>query len=252
MVELAKWILNADSASVDDLRSGLKAGAEAVMGAYRPELLAALVELRQEFDFEVYPVVPNAPAYVRDLADLGMMGAALKRLRRLPLAAWLRLAAYGLANVRGVLAQDFGTMLGVMIQMELPIFSPFRPGVVFLHAQMTDLMLACGNAAGFRAFGSLVRGYGAEPGLETRNFGHLVPWLDKWRMNIPVIMATFNPQGFQMRPSREMCERFLKQTNRIVVAQNAWLQESAVFEEILKYVKSRNINAVVVNKAVRG
>ena len=40
------------------------------MGAYRPQLLAALAELRREFDFQVYPVVPNAPAYVRDLADL--------------------------------------------------------------------------------------------------------------------------------------------------------------------------------------
>ena len=41
MIESAKIILNADTASVDDLRSGLEAGAEAVMGTYRPQLLAA-------------------------------------------------------------------------------------------------------------------------------------------------------------------------------------------------------------------
>ena len=188
MVELAKWILNADGTSVDDLRSGLEAGAEAVMGVYRPELLAALAELRREFDFEVYPVVPNAPAYVRDLADLGMMGAAMKRLRHLPLAAWLRLAAYGLANVRGVLVQDFGTMLGVMIQMELPVFSHFRPGMVFLHAQMTDLALAAGNAALFHTYAGLIRrGYGAVPGLATRNARVLVPRLEDWGVDVAVI-----------------------------------------------------------------
>ena len=205
MIESAKIILNADTASLDDLRSGLEAGTRAVMGVYRPQFLAALAELRQEFDFQVYPVVPNAPAYVRDLADLGMMGAALKRLRRLPPAGWLRLGAFGLRNVRGVLAQDFAAMLGVMIQMELPLFSPFRPGVVFLHAQMTDLLLACDNPAGLRAFAGLVRRYGAEPGLATRNFGVLLPRLEDWSLDVAVLDARSNRFANSPNPRGCLC-----------------------------------------------
>ena len=104
-----------------------------------------------------------------------------------PAGRGLRLAAYGLANVRGVLAQDFGTMLGVMIQMELPVFSRFRPGVVFLHAQMTDLMLACGNPAALRAFTRLAKESQAEPGLMTRNGPWLRARLSAWGLEALVL-----------------------------------------------------------------
>ena len=74
-------------------------------------------------------MVPNAPAYVRDLADLGMMGAALRRLRCLPLGAWLRLAAYGLAHAHGVLAQDFGPLLAGLLDHRVPVtYGNWRPG----------------------------------------------------------------------------------------------------------------------------
>ncbi len=246
MAELAGWILNADGASTDELRRGLRTGADAVMGTYRPELLGALRQLRREFDFEVYPVVPNAPAYVRDLADLGMMGAALKRLRRLPPAGWLRLAAYGLRNVRGLLAQDFAGMLGVMVLMELPIFSPFQPRVIFLHAQMTDLMLACGNAAGFRAFADLVRDYGAEPGLETRNFGHLVAKLGEWMVDVPVIAAPFNLRGYGMRPSQAACEALLDQERTTVAAKDVLASGAVTGSEAAEYVRMHSLSSMVL------
>ena len=44
MLELAEVILNTDGAAPDELRRGLEAGARAVMGVYRPQLLAALPE----------------------------------------------------------------------------------------------------------------------------------------------------------------------------------------------------------------
>ena len=246
MVELADIILNGDGAAPDELQRGLGAGAGAVTGVYRPELIAALGELRHEFEFAVYPLVPNAPAYVRDLADLGMAGAALKRLRRLPPGGWLRLAAYGLAHVRGVLAQDFGAMLGVMIQMELPAFAPFRPPLVFLHAQMTDLLLACGNAAGLRAFADLARRSGAEPGLATRNFGHLVSKLGEWGMDISIVAAPFNPRGYRMRPSREACEVLLAQERMTVVAEDLLASGAVGVSEAAEYVGGHALRSMVL------
>lgn len=243
MPMLSQLILAADGLSVGDLRSGLDAGANAVTGTYQRELIHALRELHREFDFEVYPIVPNAPQYVRDLADLGMAQAALRRLFRLPPRAWLRLAAYGLANMGRVWAQDFRAMLGVMVHLELPAFAPFQPPVVFLHAQLTDLLLACGNASAFSSFTDLVRRYGAKPGLETRNFGHLLPRLDEWGVDVPFIAAPFNPQGFSMRPSKEVCLRLLEQTDRTVVA---WAGRSSNLEKTLEYLRGGNIRAAIL------
>ena len=247
---MARWILNADGASTDELRRGLKAGAAAVMGVYRPELIAALRKLRREFDFDVYPVVPDAPTYVRDLADLGLIGAALKRLRRLAPGGWVKLASYGVKNVFGVLASDFGTMLGVTVQMELPAFAPFRPPVVFLHHQMTDLLLACRNTAGYRAFAALARQAGAEPGLETRNFGHLLPLLRQAGADVTCVAAPFNPLGYRMRPSASACEALLADRTVRVLAEDPSAQRSVDTEKARAYVQARCLEAVVVHDDV--
>jgi hypothetical protein len=249
MAELAKVILNGDSIAPDELQPGLEAGAQAVMGTYRAEFVSALGRLRRTFDFAVYPVLPNAPAYVRDLADLGMAGAALKRLRRLPLAAWFRLAAYGVANVRRVLAQDFGAMLGVMIQMELPAFAPFRPPLVLLHAQMTDLLLACRNGAAFRSFAGLVRRSGAEPGLQTRNFGRLVPRLAEWRADVAIVAAPFNPLGYGMHPSPEECETLLAENRVTVVAEDVLASGAVGAAEAAAYARDQHLGSVALECA---
>jgi hypothetical protein len=250
MAELARVILNAEGTSADELAAGLRAGAGAVMGVIRPEQLRSLATLRREFRFDVYPVVPDAPAYVRDLADLGLIGAALKRLRRLAPGGWVKLAVYGVRNVFGVLAADFATMLGVTVQMELPAFAPFRPPVVFLHHQMTDLLLACRNAAGYRAFAALARRAGAEPGLETRNFGHLLPLLRQAGADVTCVAATFNPLGYRMRPSASACEALLADRTVRVLAEDPTAQRSVDTEKARAYVQARGLEAVVVHDDV--
>jgi hypothetical protein len=253
MTELANVIVNGDAGGVDALRRSLQAGAGAVTGVYRPAFVDALAQLRGSLDFQVYPVVPNAAAYVRDLADLGMVGAVLKRLRRLRLTAWPELAAYGIANVRRVLAQDFGAMLDVMIQLELPHFASLRPPAVFLHAQMTDLLLACSNEAALRSYARLIRRHGAEPGLQTRNFGHLVPRLRAWNVGISLVVAPFNARGYGMHPSQAECEALLVEGPLSVVAEDVVAQGAVGMAEAAEYARSHGLSCLVLEpQAVAG
>lgn len=246
MPKLAETILRGNGALLDELRRGLESGAEAIMGSYRPEFITTLQRLRGAFEFAVYPVVPNAPIYVRDLADLGMARTAIKRLQKLPATGWMRLAAYGTANVLGVLGQDFGTMLGVMVHLELPAFLRFRPPVVFLHPQMTDLLLACRNRAAFQAYAAVIRRYGAEPGLVTRNFGHLVPRLTEWGVGISTFVAPFNCLGYGMRPSQRKCEALLATGGADVVAEEILANGAVQTGDALQYARVHSFQSVVL------
>ena len=71
------------------LSKALAAGAEGVLVSPSQPLRAALAELKQSVP--IYALLPNVPEYVRDSSDLGLVGAALKRVRRASPATLARL-----------------------------------------------------------------------------------------------------------------------------------------------------------------
>src|SRR5205823_6522872 len=136
-----------------------------------------------------------------------MFGAGWRRLRRISPLSYPRLGFQGLLNARGVLRNDFTTLLMLLLEMEMASFRRVRPPVVFLHPQITDLMLAMDNGRAVeKALGKIRRGLGAEPGLATNNLGTLLPRLQRWGVEAPVVLSPLNSQGYGMRPSREDCE----------------------------------------------
>ena len=51
-------------------------------------------------------------------------------------------------------------------------FKTFRPRLVLLHSQVTDIAVALGNREALRVFADVIRRrFGAEPGVVTNNFG---------------------------------------------------------------------------------
>jgi hypothetical protein len=252
MIDLAQVVLNGDGLRPEAIRQGVQAGAGAVLATLRPGAVASLVELRRSLGFAVYPVIPNAAAYTRDLADLGMVGAALKRMKGLGPGGWLEVATYGVRNLAGIAKQDFGAMLGVMVQLELPAFARLKPEVVFLHAQMTDLLLACGNGGALRSFCELVQRAGAQPGLQTRNFGHLAQRLVGWRLGAAVVLAPFNPLGNGMHPSREECEAALRGRDLALVAEDVRAGGAVSAVEAARYAGQHGLRAVVLDAEAIG
>ena len=92
--------------------------------------------------WDVWAIVPHVAGYVREVTDYGMLGAGWRRVRRINPLSGGRLFFQGFLNARGVLRRDFPTLLTLLLELEMANFRKAKPGVVFLHSQMTDLLLA--------------------------------------------------------------------------------------------------------------
>jgi hypothetical protein len=164
---------------------------------------------RREWD--VCALVPNVAGYVREATDYGMFGAGWRRIRRMSPLSWLRLFFQGLRNVRGVLRKDFPTLLTLLLELEMANFRKVRPPVVFLHPQITDLLLAMDHGAALeKALKRIRNGFGAEPGLATYNLGTLLPRLQHWGIEVPYLLTAIHPRGYGMRPGQPACEEALR------------------------------------------
>src|SRR5262249_51944356 len=65
-------------------------GVRAVMAVMNPAIREALIEFQRWRDVPIWAVVPNMQAFIRDLTDLGMIGAARARFLRLAPAEMVR------------------------------------------------------------------------------------------------------------------------------------------------------------------
>ena len=89
--------------------------------------------------------------------------------------------------------------------------------------------------------------YGATPAFGTMNFPALVKSFDEWGFKKPLIMTSFNKVGFQMNPSREECERCLKEHDVDVLAMSTLAAGYLKPEEAYDYLFALpNIKSVVV------
>lgn len=222
-------------------------GARTVLWTYEPEGEPALTALRARVGFRVLPLIPNMPAYMRNAADHGVVGAARRRFQRLGLRDQLRIALHHAARAPRVLARDFATGLLILVEMELARFRRHAPAGVMLSASVTDLALALGRAELLRDFVRLAeRRYGLEAGLATHNYGTLAARLGEWDIRPGVIAAPFNPRGYLMNPSRLACEAANRAGAAPVLATHLEVDGLVSRPAALDYVRSLGIRRAVV------
>jgi hypothetical protein len=206
----------------------------------------ALRANRRWKNWDVCALVPNVAVYVREATDYGMFGAGWRRLRRMSPLSWLRLGFRGLLNARGVLRRDFPTLLSLLLELEMANFRGYRPKVVFLHPQITDLLLAMDHGKAMeKAIRRIRRGFGAEPGLATNNVGTLLPRLKTWGLEVPYVLTSVHPRGYGMRPGREKCEECLGQYKGTVVAS----LDTPLNDAVASYWQKQHIAGVVYDVA---
>jgi len=234
-----------NTASVVTAAAGQGVGAIAPMND--PTLLRALDLARASCSVQVYPIIPNVLGYVREATDYGMVGAGIRQVRRLRIGDLLGLGIRGLANIRGVMARNFSTILSLLIEVEMAAFKKFRPPLVLLHGQVTDIAVAFGNQEALRIFADVIRRrFGAEPGVVTNNFAALLHALNQWRIDIEVIVAPFNPQGFLMKPTKQVCESLLRETDRFIIADKIGTGDAESLKGAFEYLHGLEIHAAVV------
>jgi hypothetical protein len=198
----------------------------------------------------VYPLIPYAQGYVRKVNEVGIMGLLNEVLKPADGSEKFKiLFKGGLAFLR----KDFIKLLETLLDIELLTFKGFTVKAVFLHNVLTDLGLALEAQELFEFYIDHIReNYNAVPAFGTMNFAKLVKAFDAWGIEKPLIMASFNKAGFQMNPSREECERCLRDYDVEVVAMSTlaagYLEPKAAYEYLFSLP---DITSVVVGVSTK-
>jgi len=227
-----------------------------VLSIPHPTNLEILRELantgRLDSGLELYPILPYAAGYVRQMNEKGAGGVLNETLARIPIADKAKIAMKG-----GLSAIKFDPLglLNAYVDMELSgiikIAPPKSIRAVFLHEVVTDLAVSFHASGVFDSFTRHLRKrYSSKPGFVTRNLSRLVKFAED--AGIPLkdiaIMSPFNSSGFQMNPSKESCESCLpKLTDCSVIAMSVLAGGYLTLDNAVNYLRELpSLSGVVV------
>ena len=182
-------------------------GARATLAVLDDTIREALIAFQRWRDMALWAVVPNMFAFIRDLTDLGMVGAARARFTRLGPGAMAKIGIGAATQVPAVLKKDFATGALLVADMELAALRGLRVSRLFLHPQLTEIGLAGGVRQLFTAVADRAARAGIEAGLVTNNPLRAAEVLGADLKRFAVVVAPANPKGWKMFPDRAACER---------------------------------------------
>jgi len=222
------------------------AGADGVLVSPSAAVRAALAELRDRVP--VYALLPNVPEYVRDSSDVGLVGAALKRVRRASPATLFRLGLTGLAHAGGVLASDFAAMTPILLELEAASLGRADLRGVVIAAPITDLALAGRHRGFFTHLTRFMRSrFGVQAGFETHNLGHLLACLREWGVKPDFVIGPVNPRGMLMKPSPEELLAELRRTEIPVLAKELRAGGTVPLAEGASYARAAGAKGLVAD-----
>ena len=245
MLAIAARYTDAETLAVS-LSKALAAGAEGVLVSPSQPLRAALAELKQSIP--IYALLPNVPEYVRDSSDLGLVGAALKRVRRAGPLTLARLGFTGLSHAFAVLKSDFTGMVPLLMELEAAALGARDLRAVVLAAPLTDLALAGRHRSFFEHYGQFVRArFGAAAGFETHNLGHLLGRLREWGIAPDLVVGPVNPRGLLMKPSPDEVLAALKVSKVPVIAKEVRAAGTVPLIEGARFALDHGAHGVVAD-----
>ncbi len=195
-------------------------GARSILTVLDKTICEALVAFQRWRDVEVWAVVPNMFAFIRDLTDLGLVGAARARFMCLTPTEMVRIGLRSILALEGILRRDFavGTML--VSEMELAALWRLRVTRLFFHPQVTEIALAGGAATVFTALAAMAERLGIDAGLVTHNPLRAAQVLGTELHRFAAVISPCNVKGYKMFPNREACERlFCSDPTRFMAAE---------------------------------
>lgn len=166
-------------------------------------------------NFNLYPLIPNIGRYHNQLLGGGTAGVVDSLMQDL---GWGQKAKAAIRGGWSYVTKNPKQAIRAAIDIEMDNVvrvtgEGSRIVSVFLHEFFTDVALSHGLVDLLSEYCDHLRdSYHVIPGLQTRNFQLLVSRLTEKKTSLEgsVVMAPFNPIGFQMPPSREANERALQ------------------------------------------
>jgi len=233
---------------IDVLKYADSNGVKAMMMSTHPRarpLCNAIVNETSLRAWRIHPLVPYMQKYVRGANVKGMIGMLTDILGQASTGKKLQLFLRGGS---GILGKNLEDVLRLLVDVELLPFKDINLGTVFLHDALTDLAVSLGAKEALELFVEHVqKSTGARAGLATKNLSLLCSVLDSThKKNVP-IMASFNGAGFYMNPSKEQCEKALRDSNVSLVAMNTLASGQLLPEAAYSYLAGfKEVKSVVV------
>lgn len=199
-------------------------GAQGFVFSATPKMLSVLRYMKENGwnrELNLYPIIPDVSSLVNESAELGMTGLISKRLADLPIKSKL---AFIVKGGIATLSTDPVDLIEIYLETEYSRILRLAPKgaqikSLFLHEVVSDSLVGLGGLDIISDYCSYVaRELRAVPGLVTRNFVRMVKSLEHLTLpnNSVALMAPFNSLGFQMNPSRELCEKALMQKDNAI------------------------------------
>jgi hypothetical protein len=181
-------------------------------------------------DFKIYPCMPYAHKYANAVTEFGYVGT-LKQY--IPGNFFNSLFKGGVA----FLSKDFISIMELLIDAEMKMFTGVNTPVIFLQNVITDLFLGLGATeilTGFHAY--VKKKYNAEAGFITMNMPKLLDLLEANGIENPIICSSINKVGFRMSGGKEIYEKTLKTRKLRAIAMQVLGGGAISPKEALEYV----------------
>jgi len=208
---------------VNVIKTALDNGAQGLVFSVTPKMFSVLKYMKENGwnrELHLYPIVPDVLSLVNESAELGMVGLLSRFLDGLSVQGKFKLMVKG-----GLAAFSFSPveLIKTYLNAETDrIYAAMPHGAearaIFLHEIVADALVGLRLSKVLQEYCKHVHSkLGVVPGLVTRNFPRLVEFLkfSAVPLNSVVVMAPFNAVGFQMNPSKEICEEILDKECRL-------------------------------------
>lgn len=187
-------------------------------------------------NLRVYILLPYVAKYVKKANERGMVNMVFELLKSGGLSRSLQI---GLKGGIGVITKDPYVLLKTLIDLELLPFKKLNLNAVFLHNSLTDLTAGLKLESIFPFFADYIsKKYDVLPGFCTLTSGLSMKFIDECGIKNPLIMAPFNPAGFQMSPSQSACVKALNSYPARVVAMSVLAAGYNDPQSAARYIKS--------------
>jgi hypothetical protein len=205
------------------VKTALENGASGFSFSVSDTSLSILKNMRDDGSIKglnLYPIVPYAFEYVRTATQIGTAGLAERVAKQMIFSS----STAFLGGVGSVLRMEPEGIMKAYIAYETSRINSAtekkaKVSSILLHEVITDMALALNFDWLFKSYSSHLSRKNITPGFNTRNYPFLVKKFSDWNitLNNIVVETQFNKVGFQMNPSREVCEETLEKSTGLDV-----------------------------------
>ncbi|WP_208596354.1 hypothetical protein [Desulfonatronospira thiodismutans] len=177
--------------------------------------------------------MPYAHKYANAVTELGTVGA-LKEYMPGGLFSTLTRGGWAYLN------KDFITMMQLLIDVEMKMFTGLKTPVIFLQNVLTDLLLGLGMKDVLKAFHEYISSkFHAEAGYITMNLPRLLDVLEDAKIENPIICSSINKIGFRMCGGKDLYEQTIASGRFRPVAMQVLAAGALKPREAFEYVCSQ-------------